>query len=69
MQFMEVTQIVEQEAGKKMELALNEIGPRFVMKIVRIHSGSFSGPIIYENPNYENPSLVCLLCTILWARR
>jgi len=50
-------QVVEQEAGKKMELALNEIGPRFILKLVRIHTGSFSGPILYENPKYENPAL------------
>jgi hypothetical protein len=41
-----------------MELALSEIGPRFALKIVRIHAGSFGGPIIYENPNFANPALV-----------
>jgi len=51
-------QIVEQEMGKKMELALNEIGPRFVMRLVRIHGGSFGGPILYENPTFEHPSMI-----------
>eukprot|EP00026_Physarum_polycephalum_P014269 Phypoly_transcript_14762.p1 GENE.Phypoly_transcript_14762~~Phypoly_transcript_14762.p1 ORF type:complete len:311 (+),score=45.87 Phypoly_transcript_14762:63-935(+) len=50
-------QIVESEAGKKMELALNEIGPRFVLKLVRIHAGSFAGAILYENPNFAHPAL------------
>jgi hypothetical protein len=43
-----------------MELALSEIGPRFVLKLVRIHAGSFAGPILYENPNFSNPALVCM---------
>ncbi|XP_065831581.1 ribosome biogenesis protein BRX1 homolog isoform X2 [Oscarella lobularis] len=43
-------QIVE-ETG-----SLIEIGPRFVLNLVRIFSGSFGGVTLYENPHYMSPN-------------
>jgi ribosome biogenesis protein BRX1 len=36
---------------------LVEIGPRFVLNPVRIFSGSFGGPTLWQNPNYVSPNL------------
>jgi len=43
-------QIVEQDAGKRIELQLNEAGPRFVMTLEKIQQGSFGGAVLYLNP-------------------
>ena len=37
--------------------SLSEIGPRFVMNVIKIFEGSFEGPVIYSNPNYVNPNV------------
>lgn len=37
-------------------LALQEIGPRFVMDIIRIFDGSFEGSVLYDNPEFESPN-------------
>jgi len=44
-------QIVDQK-----EMTLQEIGPRFVLNLIRIFSGSFGGSTLYENPLYESPN-------------
>ncbi|XP_031568774.1 ribosome biogenesis protein BRX1 homolog [Actinia tenebrosa] len=43
-------QIVEEDG------TLLEIGPRFVLNLVRIFEGSFGGPTLYENPHYQSPN-------------
>ncbi|XP_064477342.1 ribosome biogenesis protein BRX1 homolog isoform X2 [Ornithodoros turicata] len=43
-------QIVEEDGS------LVEIGPRFVLNPIKIFNGSFSGEVIYSNPNYITPS-------------
>ena len=35
---------------------LVEIGPRFVMNIVRVFDGGFSGRTLYENPRFRSPN-------------
>ena len=35
---------------------LHEIGPRFVLTVVKIFDGSFTGRPIYENPKYVSPN-------------
>lgn len=35
-----------------------EIGPRFVLNLIKIFQGSFGGPTLYENPNFKSPNLV-----------
>ena len=40
------------------EISLVEIGPRFVMNVIRIFDGSFGGSTLYENPHYVSPNSV-----------
>jgi len=50
-------QIAEKEnEHKKTVPELVEIGPRFVLNPIRIFSGSFGGPTIYQNPDYISPN-------------
>ncbi|OCU02612.1 ribosome biogenesis protein BRX1 homolog [Xenopus laevis] len=44
-------QIMEEDA------ALVEIGPRFVLNLIKIFKGSFGGPTLYENPHYQSPNM------------
>lgn len=44
-------QITDEEEG-----GLVEVGPRFCLWIIKVFSGSFSGNVIYENPNYKSPN-------------
>jgi ribosome biogenesis protein BRX1 len=46
------------EKGKETEVALVEIGPRFVLTPIVIQEGSFGGPIIYENKEFVSPNQV-----------
>ncbi|XP_038600230.1 ribosome biogenesis protein BRX1 homolog [Tachyglossus aculeatus] len=43
-------QIIEEDA------ALVEVGPRFVLNLIKIFQGSFGGPTLYENPKYKSPN-------------
>ena len=43
------------EAGEE-PTSLVEIGPRFVLEIVRIFAGSFGGATLYSNPHYVSPN-------------
>lgn len=38
-------------------LQLQEIGPRFVLELIRIFDGSFEGAVLYDNPDFESPNL------------
>lgn len=42
--------------GSVTDQQLVEIGPRFVMDLVRIFAGSFSGSTIYQNTEYVSPN-------------
>jgi ribosome biogenesis protein BRX1 len=42
-------QIVEENG------TLAEVGPRFVLNLIKIFDGSFGGSVIYENPHYVAP--------------
>ncbi|XP_018606644.1 ribosome biogenesis protein BRX1 homolog [Scleropages formosus] len=44
-------QIVEEDAS------LVEIGPRFVLNLIKIFQGSFGGPTLYENPSFQSPNM------------
>lgn len=37
-------------------VTLVEIGPRFVLDVVRIFKGSFGGPTLYANPRFVSPN-------------
>lgn len=43
-------QIIEEDA------ALVEIGPRFVLNLIKIFQGSFGGPTLYQNPHFQSPN-------------
>ncbi|KAK9460642.1 Brix domain-containing protein [Lipomyces oligophaga] len=43
---------------KKLALSLVEIGPRFVMTLVSVLEGSFSGPLIFENKEFVSPNAI-----------
>lgn len=45
-------QIIEEDAS------LVEIGPRFVLNLIKIFQGSFGGATLYENPHYQSPNMV-----------
>jgi len=38
------------------DMSLTEIGPRFVLNLIRIFDGSFGGATLYENPHYVSPN-------------
>ncbi|CAG8707764.1 16620_t:CDS:2, partial [Dentiscutata heterogama] len=40
------------------DLSLVEIGPRFVLNVIRIFEGSFCGATIYANPEFVSPNQV-----------
>ncbi|XP_074546759.1 ribosome biogenesis protein BRX1 homolog [Halichoeres trimaculatus] len=44
-------QIIEEDAS------LVEIGPRFVLNLIKIFQGSFGGPTLYENPSFQSPNM------------
>lgn len=44
-------QIIEEDAS------LVEIGPRFVLNLIKIFQGSFGGPTLYENPGFKSPNM------------
>lgn len=45
-------QIIEEDAS------LVEIGPRFVLNLIKMFKGSFGGLTLYENPHFRSPNLV-----------
>ncbi|KAJ3319925.1 Ribosome biogenesis protein BRX1 [Boothiomyces sp. JEL0866] len=53
-------QIIESLADEpnKKKSSLVEIGPRFVLEIMRIFDGSFRGSTLYENPDFVTPNNV-----------
>lgn len=35
-----------------------ELGPRFVLELIKVFDGSFNGAVLYENPEYVTPNLI-----------
>ncbi|XP_072371682.1 ribosome biogenesis protein BRX1 homolog [Scyliorhinus torazame] len=56
-------QIIEEDA------ALVEIGPRFVLNLIKIFQGSFGGPTLYENPTYQSPNMHRRILRVATASR
>lgn len=48
----------DKKVTSKEDLTLIEVGPRVCMNPVKIFSGSFGGPIIYDNPEYVSPNAI-----------
>lgn len=44
-------QIIEEDAS------LVEVGPRFVLNLIKIFQGSFGGPTLFENANFQSPNM------------
>ncbi|XP_029300002.1 ribosome biogenesis protein BRX1 homolog [Cottoperca gobio] len=44
-------QIMEEDA------ALVEVGPRFVLNLIKIFQGSFGGPTLFENSDFQSPNM------------
>uniref|UniRef100_A0A8C4HBB1 Ribosome biogenesis protein BRX1 homolog n=1 Tax=Dicentrarchus labrax TaxID=13489 RepID=A0A8C4HBB1_DICLA len=44
-------QIIEEDAS------LVEVGPRFVLNLIKVFQGSFGGPTLYENPDFQSPNM------------
>eukprot|EP00510_Aplanochytrium_minuta_P003555 CAMPEP_0184017668 /NCGR_PEP_ID=MMETSP0954-20121128/7677_1 /TAXON_ID=627963 /ORGANISM="Aplanochytrium sp, Strain PBS07" /LENGTH=365 /DNA_ID=CAMNT_0026298955 /DNA_START=72 /DNA_END=1169 /DNA_ORIENTATION=+ len=42
----------------KETVSLVEIGPRFVLSLVKIFNGGFGGQVLYENPKYVKPNTI-----------
>ncbi|CEF68375.1 Ribosome biogenesis protein BRX1 homolog [Strongyloides ratti] len=40
------------------KLELLEVGPRFVLELIRIFDGSFEGAVLYSNPTYISPNTI-----------
>ena len=38
------------------DASLVEIGPRFVLNPIKIFAGSFSGAVLWSNPNFVTPN-------------
>ena len=58
-------QIVEKKSGDSSQVdgeldgvSLVEIGPRFVMNVMRVFDGSFGGKTLFENPDFISPNMV-----------
>jgi len=48
----------EKEGRNKIDRELVEIGPRFVLKPIKILSGSFFGARLYDNPTFISPGSI-----------
>ncbi len=51
-------QIVRKEEDGKESISLVEIGPRFVLNIMRVFDGAFGGRTLYENSEFVSPNTV-----------
>jgi len=53
-------QIVEKDDGtkKEKEISLVEIGPRFVLQVMRIFDGSFCGSTLFKNGDFVSPNTI-----------
>ncbi|RHZ49960.1 hypothetical protein Glove_508g58 [Diversispora epigaea] len=48
----------DKKNSNKKDISLVEIGPRFVLNVIRIFEGSFCGATIYSNPGFVSPNQV-----------
>lgn len=59
--------VVHRAGGSPVTLV--EIGPRFVMDIVRVFKGSFGGPTLYTNANFVTPNKLRAQEKVAYAQR
>nr|GEX41257.1 ribosome biogenesis protein BRX1 homolog [Tanacetum cinerariifolium] len=46
------------DQGGLEKMTLIKVGPRFCLNLIKIFSGSFGGPTLYENPFYVSPNQI-----------
>lgn len=54
----QITPETEKDHNQVDKQILIEIGPRFVLEPILILEGSFSGKVLYKNPDYKSPTLL-----------
>ena len=52
------TQVFAVKKASPQDVTLVEVGPRACMNPIKMFSGSFGGPVIYDNPTYVSPNAV-----------
>jgi ribosome biogenesis protein BRX1 len=57
-QIIENSPLDSQKEEEANPISLSEIGPRFVLEIVRIFDQSFGGSTLYENSSYVTPNTI-----------
>lgn len=50
--------IPEKKVAKEEDLTLVEVGPRATLHPIKIFSGAFGGPVLYDNPTYVSPNAI-----------
>ena len=51
-------QIVEKQVDNETQVSLVEIGPRFVLDLIRIFEGSFKGSTLFQNEQFVSPNTI-----------
>ncbi|KAL3128509.1 Brx1p nucleolar protein required for biogenesis [Cryptosporidium hominis] len=54
----QITPTTERDHNNVDKQVLIEIGPRFVLEPILILDGTFSGQVLYRNPDYKSPTLL-----------
>ena len=54
---------VDKKKTSAENVSLVEVGPRCCMNPIKVFSGSFGGPVLYDNPAYVSPNKV----SMIWA--
>ena len=53
---------VDKKKTSAENVSLVEVGPRCCMNPIKVFSGSFGGPVLYDNPAYVSPNKVSIPC-------
>ena len=53
---------VDKKKTSAESVSLVEVGPRCCMNPIKVFSGSFGGPVLYDNPAYVSPNKVSICC-------
>jgi ribosome biogenesis protein BRX1 len=55
-QIIEGSMAEDEKKRQEKPISLVEIGPRFVLNLIRIFDGAFGGSTLYENPKFITPN-------------
>ena len=53
---------VDKKKTSAENVSLVEVGPRCCMNPIKVFSGSFGGPVLYDNPAYVSPNKASIAC-------